>query len=104
MAKEVKVVVSAETAKFKKGLADAEQATNKLHGALDRFGPVGSGIANILGKLGFSSVGMATAVTGAAVAVGAAAKITEDAIRQYISLGDAVRKYSQITGQSAEDS
>ena len=62
MAKEVKVVVSADAGKFQRGMSDAEKATSKLHSALDRFGPLGKGAANILDKLGFSSVGAAVGV------------------------------------------
>src|SRR5438094_963764 len=104
MTKEVKVVVSAEAGKFQKGMSDAEKATSKLHAALDRFGPMGKFAANALEKLGFSSVGAAAGVGIAVAAIGAGIKVIEDSIAKYVELGEKIRNYSLITGESAEQS
>src|SRR6266550_2442919 len=102
--KKVQIDILADASKFKKGMSDAEKATSKLHSALDRFGPIGKGAANILDKLGFSSVGSAVGIGAATAAIAAGVAIVEKSISRYVELGEKVRHYSEITGQSAENS
>src|SRR6185312_17336479 len=63
---------------------------------------VGSGIATVLGKLGFNSVGTAAALGVATGAIAAGVAIGEKAIDMYVSLGDNIRHYIAVTGESAE--
>jgi hypothetical protein len=100
--RQVKVDILADEKGFTKGVKQAELATDKLHGALDRFGPIGSGIATILGKLGFSSVAGAAGLGVATAAVAAGYEIGEKAINMYVSLGEKIRTYAQVTGESAD--
>src|SRR6185295_9439613 len=102
MPRKVEVQVTADSKQMQKALKEAEKATDKLHGALDRFDPVGSGIATVLGKLGFNSVGTAAALGVATGAIAAGVAIGEKAIDMYVSLGEKIRAYVAITGESAE--
>src|SRR5438034_5382509 len=104
MARQVKVDVVADVKKFQKGMTDATQASSKLHSALDRFGPLGRTAATVLDKMGFSSVGAAAGFGAVAAAAGLTYKIVEDSIAKYVALGEQIRNYSLITGQSAEAS
>lgn len=100
--REVKTYVTAETADYKKGLKEAEQATSKLHDALDRFGPIGNAVATVLGKLGFNSLKVAAGMGVAGAAVGVVATVVTKAINKYVELGTAVEHYVQLSGESAE--
>jgi hypothetical protein len=102
--REIKAYVTADTKAYKEGLKQAQEATSKLHGALDRFGPVGKGAASLLEKMGFSSVSAAAGVGLAAVAVGEATKIVTDAIEQWSEFVGKIDDYQDVTGQSAEAS
>jgi hypothetical protein len=104
MPKKVTFDVTANTKQAQKGLSDVEKTTNKLHAALDRFGPIGSGVASVLGKLGFSSVESAAALGVATGAIAGAVAIGEKALSMYLALTDQIRKYANITGESVEDS
>lgn len=100
---EVKVDITADASKFKKGSKDASAAANTLEKDLKHLGPVGKVLQNVFDQLGLTSITTAEGIAGGLVAgLGLATVVAEKSIQQFVALAEKVREYSQVTGESAE--
>jgi hypothetical protein len=97
MPREIKVHVTADSKQANKEL-------QALEGQLRKLGPAGVAAADALGALGTKGLGVIGALTVVGAVIGGGVAIAEKAISGYIDLADSIRKYANVTGQSAETS
>jgi hypothetical protein len=102
MPKKVTFDVTANTKGAQKGLSNLGKTSGVLAGILSKLGPVGSGISSVLDKLGVKNIDAAAGFGIATAAIGASVAIGERAMDMYVKLGDRIRTYANVTGESAD--
>src|SRR5881398_1095887 len=93
----IKIDILADPDNFTKGISKAEKAAGGLHGILSKLGLQGGIFGKILDKVGIGGI-------AAGVSLGSVAAVGNDLVGSFLKAADAVRKYQQVTGESAAES